>query len=124
MRDDEYLVALGGQFIGQFALYDAQDIANSFEPYEGDTETFMLPAKPLKDAVNHPDHYGGKDNPYEVIKVIFAWGLDFCLGNAVKYIARAGKKDPEKEIEDLEKAVNYLNMKIKKVKDAQASKLA
>lgn len=61
-----------------------------------------------KESVNHPDHYGGKENPYEAIKVIMAWELDFCLGNAIKYISRAGKKDPEKEIEDLKKAIWYL----------------
>ena len=37
------------------------------------------------------------------------WGLGFNLGNAVKYISRAGKKDPDKYIEDLQKAVWYLN---------------
>lgn len=46
----------------------------------------------MPDAVDHPAHYGGQDNPFEVIKVIDAWSLGFCLGNAVKYIARAGKK--------------------------------
>ncbi len=69
-----------------------------------------------KEAVNHPAHYGGKDNPYEVIKVIDAWGLDFDLGNAVKYIARAGKKDPKKLVEDLEKARFYLEHAITKAK--------
>lgn len=63
------------------------------------------------DAVNHPAHYGGKDNPYEAIKVIEAWSLDFCLGNVVKYIARAGKK-PDPEIQDLEKAKWYLERRI------------
>jgi hypothetical protein len=49
----------------------------------------------MTDAVNHPSHYGGADNPYEAIKVIEAWSLGFCLGNAIKYISRAGKKaDP------------------------------
>jgi hypothetical protein len=65
-----------------------------------------------EDMVNHPSHYGGGDNPYEVIKVINAWGLGFNLGSAVKYIGRAGKKDPAKEIEDLEKAVFYINYQI------------
>ena len=45
----------------------------------------------MKDSVNHPTHYGGEDNTYEAIKVIESWGLDFCLGNVVKYISRAGK---------------------------------
>jgi hypothetical protein len=66
----------------------------------------------MKETVNHPDHYGGAQNPYEAIKVIRAWGLNFALGNAVKYIARAGKKDPAKHIEDLQKAVFYLQNEI------------
>jgi hypothetical protein len=62
--------------------------------------------------VNHPSHYKGKDNPYEAIKVIDAWGLGFSLGNAVKYIARAGHKIDR--IEDLKKAVWYLQHEIDK----------
>ena len=59
--------------------------------------------------VNHPQHYGGKDNKYEAIKVIDAWNLGFSLGNTIKYISRAGKKNPENELEDLKKASWYLN---------------
>lgn len=67
----------------------------------------------MKENVNHPSHYNfGK---YEVIDVIDDWKLGFSLGNAVKYIARAGKKDPEKEIEDLKKAVFYLNHEIERL---------
>ena len=65
--------------------------------------------------VNHPNHYGGENNTYEAIKVIEAWDLDFCLGNAVKYISRAGKKDASKELEDLNKAVWYLNRSIEQI---------
>jgi hypothetical protein len=68
-----------------------------------------------KEMVNHPKHYGGESNPYEAIKVIDAWDLDFCLGNTVKYISRAGKKSPEKELEDLKKALWYLQHKINKL---------
>jgi len=64
------------------------------------------------DQVNHPAHYGGKDNLYEVIKVIEAWHLGFHLGNVVKYVSRAGKKDPEQMIEDLKKARWYLDRAI------------
>ena len=64
------------------------------------------------DNVNHPNHYKGKDNPYEVIKVIDAWKLGFSLGNAVKYIARAGYKVDR--IEDLKKAIWYLQHEIDK----------
>lgn len=65
-----------------------------------------------KESVNHPQHYGGKENPYEAIKVIRAWDLGFSLGNAIKYIARAGKKDPDKRIEDLRKALWYIQEEI------------
>lgn len=66
-----------------------------------------------KEMVKNPDHYGGASNPYEAIKVIENWNLDFHLGNTVKYISRSGKKDPSKEIEDLKKAMFYLDRKIK-----------
>ena len=71
--------------------------------------------KPKKELVDHPTHYGGKDNPYEAIKVIEAWDLGFCLGNTIKYIARCGKKD--NEIQELEKALWYLKREIKRRKD-------
>lgn len=69
------------------------------------------------ETVDSPVHYGGKDNPYEAIKVIEAWGLDFCLGNVAKYISRAGKKDKSKELEDLRKASWYLNRKIEQLEN-------
>lgn len=65
----------------------------------------------MTEQVDHPDHYGGADNLYETIKVIEAWDLGFNLGNAVKYIARAGKKGGDRLI-DLQKAVWYLNREI------------
>lgn len=67
--------------------------------------------------VNHPDHYQfGKNNEYEAIKVIDAWDLGFSLGNTVKYIARAGKKEPDKELQDLKKALWYLQHHIETLK--------
>lgn len=67
-----------------------------------------------EEQVNHPEHYGGEKNPYEAIKVIEAWDLGFCLGNTIKYIARAGKKD--EIIQDLEKAKWYLDRRIQQLK--------
>lgn len=73
----------------------------------------------MNDAIN-PAHY--KSTKIEPIEVIEDWGLGFCLGNAIKYIARAGKKleqgmtPIDKEIEDLEKAAWYLNRHIETVK--------
>lgn len=62
-----------------------------------------------KEAVNHPDHYGGKDNPYEVVKVLENWltreefigALKF---NIIKYVGRANKKNGA---QDYEKAAWY-----------------
>lgn len=68
-----------------------------------------------KESINHPTHYGGQQNPYEAIKIIEALDLGFCLGNTVKYISRAGKKDPTKELEDLRKARWYLDREIQKL---------
>ena len=64
----------------------------------------------MKEVINHPEHY--KPGIYEAINVIEAWNLNFCLGNSLKYICRAGKKDPSKVVEDLKKAHWYLNREI------------
>ena len=66
-------------------------------------------------SVDHPIHYGGKDNPCETIKVIESLDIlgGFCVGNALKYLMRAGKKDERKTIEDLEKARWYIDYFIK-----------
>ena len=47
----------------------------------------------MSDSVNHPAHYGGADDPFEAIKVIEGWKLNFRLGNCLKYICRSGHKD-------------------------------
>ena len=60
--------------------------------------------------VDHPEHYGGKDNVYEAIKIIEAYNMNFNLGNVIKYTLRAGKKLDG--VEDLKKAVWYLNREI------------
>lgn len=72
------------------------------------------------DPVNHPSHYcrGG----IEVLDAIEAWGLDYHRGNAIKYIARAGHKDPAKEAEDLRKAIFYLRRKIDLVRKRKKTK--
>ena len=59
------------------------------------------------DNVNHPAHY--TYGSIEVIDAIEGLLLPYHLGNAVKYIARAGRKDPAKTEEDLRKAIWYIN---------------
>jgi hypothetical protein len=68
------------------------------------------------EAVDHPTHYGGEDNPYEAIKVIEAWKLGFNLGNSVKYISRHEHKGTA--LEDLKKARWYLEREIQKMEQA------
>lgn len=71
----------------------------------------MRKQKPKNDVVNNPDHYtaGG----IETIDFIEAKGLDYHLGNVVKYVSRAGKKSAD-SLEDLKKAQWYLNRAIQK----------
>jgi len=69
------------------------------------------------DNINHPPHY--KRGGIEAITVIEAWDLGYCLGNAVKYICRAGAKDPLKHLEDLKKARWYLDREIGVLEKAQ-----
>lgn len=70
------------------------------------------------DPVNCPAHY--TDGKIEVIDYIEDKKLGFCLGNAIKYISRAGKKDPTKEVEDLNKAIWYIKRRIKEIEEGIA----
>ena len=67
----------------------------------------------MSDTVNHPSYY--TDGKIEVIEYIEDKKLGYCLGNAIKYISRAGKKDKEKEIEDLQKADWYIKRRIQEL---------
>lgn len=68
----------------------------------------------------NPDHYRSGPthtvcgDPIECIDI--TQEMNFCLGNVLKYIWRAGKKDPKKHIEDLEKAAWYLDREIMRLK--------
>ena len=76
----------------------------------------------MNDNVNHPAHY--TDGKIEVIDFIEDKKLGFHLGNTVKYICRAGKKDPEKTIEALQKAEWYLHREIQRLKAEKAKEEA
>lgn len=80
----------------------------------------------MNDNVNHPGHY--TDGRIEVIDFIEDKKLNYHRGNALKYICRAGKKDPEKEVEDLQKAAWYIDREIwrleaQKQRDTRAEEL-
>ena len=72
------------------------------------------------ESVNHPSHYSA--GGVEAIDVIEAWGLNFNLGSVIKYISRAGKKPSasldknQKQLEDLEKALWYMNREVERFK--------
>lgn len=70
------------------------------------------------DAVNHPAHYT-RFNGIEVIDLTEQ--LNFNRGNAVKYIARAGAKDPAREVEDLQKARWYVEREIERLTRERAA---
>ena len=69
----------------------------------------------MNENVENPLHYNS--GKIEVIDFIEDQKLGFCLGNVIKYISRAGKKDSSKIVEDLEKAKWYLEREIKKLKN-------
>lgn len=66
------------------------------------------------DPVNQPKHYTGHKSGVECIQI--TEHMNFCLGNALKYIWRSGLKDSENNVQDLEKAVWYLNREITRLK--------
>lgn len=76
---------------------------------------------PYAETVDHPSHYQAPNDlagTYEAIRVIEAWQLGFCLGNSVKYIARAGKKGDR--LEDLLKAQWYLSREIMSLRNGKS----
>lgn len=79
----------------------------------------LAPDPVVSDPVNHPAHFTG--GGIECIEAIEAagYGSGFCRGNAMKYLWRAGKKDPAKEVEDLKKAAWHLNREIARLEKVE-----
>lgn len=75
------------------------------------------------DRVNHPSHYTWLKEKCGIEVIDITRHMDFCSGNAVKYLLRAGHKseegysDKQKEVEDLEKAIWYIKDRIKQLKN-------
>ena len=69
----------------------------------------------MNDNVNNPKHYTSDPSGIECIDISENWS--FCLGSALKYIWRSGKKDAEAEIQNLEKAIWYINDEIKRLEN-------
>lgn len=114
--DDEYGIDWGVMFAEEMDKFRGQVVTIAKVTNEGIynikeddndwcwTEDML---EPVNDNVNHPSHY--TDGKIEVIDFIEDKKLGFHLGNAIKYIARAGKKDKDKVVEDIQKAIWYLN---------------
>ena len=101
---ERFVVDKKGRIRGMKANnYTNAEIANAINV---SSNTIAQALDYMEDPVNHPSHY--TDGKYETIEFIERHGFSFHEGNAVKYISRAGKKDPGKMIEDLEKALWYI----------------
>ena len=70
-------------------------------------------SKEMKDMVNHPPHYTSDKSGVECIEI--TRHRNFNVGNAIKYLWRAGIKDDAKQIEDLKKAIFYINDEINRL---------
>lgn len=71
----------------------------------------------MTDLVNHPPHYTSHPSGVEAIQI--TRHMNFNLGNAIKYLWRAGIKDPQATIQDLQKAVFYINDEIKRLEESK-----
>lgn len=69
----------------------------------------------MKEAIIHPTHY--KKSKYEVWDINIAFDLPYCLADAVKYIVRAGVKDKTKEVEDLQKAIAFIQREMERLRN-------
>lgn len=88
-----------------------------WKPSMGEDLEFKLNIDKENDNVNHPSHYTWLKKLCGIEVLDITRHLDFNTGNAVKYLLRAGRKDPKKTIEDLEKAIFYIKDKINMLKN-------
>jgi hypothetical protein len=104
---------------GRKPIYDTERIRNRGRRTHGPNKPRGLVGS---DGSKDSTHYGGADNPHEVIKCLEAWGLekDALLWNAVKYVARSGKKIDQPTLKDLKKALYYLKRRVEKLEEAKA----
>lgn len=118
----------GGVCNGDCEFYYKEYLNEEIEVNESDLKTVEVKEilqetldevkEPVEnDNVNHPSHY--TDGNIEVMDFIEDKQLNFAKGNVIKYVSRAGKKDPNKELEDLKKAMWYLNREIERLKELQ-----
>ena len=103
-----------GKPTGKKAVFKPVTISKSIEANK------TKPKQNEKDYIR-PDYYGGEENIYEPRKVIKAWGLDWNLGTALKYIERRGNKQGETTLKDLKKALTYIHFAVEDEEERLAS---
>lgn len=106
----------GAQPVGKYEFENREEALDNFysrqRDYPGNKYVFTELTEHTAD-VPGPDYY--KQYDPEPVVVVRKWGLNFNLGNTIKYLLRAGKKDPKKHIEDLRKAISYIEHEIRAV---------
>lgn len=124
----DFVVAVGGEVVVFIEGIDRVRSALKYLPANGVVVEAVVPPfvheyrwpgqeKPKADLVNSPKHY--TTGKIEVAEFIEDQQLDWHLGTVIKYVCRAGRKDPTKEIEDLEKAEWYLRRKLELMRAAK-----
>ena len=104
---------LGKSCFDSIKMWLSTPCANEPEKPSAEHVDLQKVSEKVCDNVNHPSHY--TSGQIEVIDFIEDKDLGFHLGNAVKYISRAGRKNPDKTVEDLRKAVWYINRQINRL---------
>lgn len=99
-------------------LYEAPcfNCKNNKTPGSSEYESAPFLWEPQTNDAIKPDYYN--DTKIAPIDVIEDWDLDFCLGSALKYIKRAGKKDNNPSVQDLRKVIWYVERRIKELEEA------
>lgn len=103
-------------FLDQYMPNETKMSEDALENVQEHVKIFNDETFATNDPVNHPSHY--TDGQIEVSSYIADKNFNFFRGNAIKYVSRAGKKDSSKEVEDLEKAVWYINREIERLRGA------
>lgn len=118
LSEEEFSKALaaGADGIALFEYKDGKPTGKKavFKPVTISKSIEANKAKPKQNDKDYirPDYYGGEADIYEPRKVIRAWGLDWNLGTAIKYIERLGNKPGETKLKDLKKALTYVHFAI------------
>ena len=112
--EDRYIIK--DKTFGLYFGVSREEIEKGAKPIENQKEETSMEKTNVSNAVEHPSYYQGN---IEVIDFIEDKGLGFNLGNCIKYISRAGKKNPEKLLEDLKKARWYLDREIMNMEKEQ-----